>query len=435
MLDLLAAPVTHTTVGAHDDPSLLLGVDEARERILTAFAPLPTVRVPLLDALGMVLAVDAIAGGAVPRFANAAMDGFAVRAADTAGAGPARPATLAVVGEAAAGRAMAAVVGPGQAVRIMTGAPVPTGADAVVRFEETDEATGESGGGRTGRIIRVLRPVVPGQNVRPVGEDFPAGATVLAAGSRVRPAGLGLLATLNRTHATVHRRPTVAVLATGDEVVDPGDDLGPGQIRNSNSALVAGLVRRCGGEPRVLGVARDDADHLREKLREALAADLIVTTGGVSVGDYDLVKRVLRQEGRIELWQVRIKLGKPLAFGWIGETPLLGLPGNPVAAAVAFEQFARPAIGRMLGRRDLSLPSVPARLVGRIENRGGRRHFARVRVEWAGNGYVATPAGAQGAGILSTLARANALLVVPEEMREAVDGDVLVAQMLDWDVA
>ena len=182
-------------------------------------------------------------------------------------------------------------------------------------------------------------------------------------------------------------------------------------------------------------MARDDADHLRARLAAARGADLIVTTGGVSVGDYDLVKQVLRQEGRIDLWQVRIKPGKPFAFGWLGEPPLLGLPGNPVAAAVAFEQFARPAIGRMLGRRDLAIPTVPARLRGRIENRGRRRHFARVHVGWEGDGYAATPAGAQGAGILSTLARANALLVIPEAVSVADEGSVLPAQMLDWDLA
>ncbi|HEU0116344.1 MAG TPA: molybdopterin molybdotransferase MoeA, partial [Thermomicrobiales bacterium] len=195
------------------------------------------------------------------------------------------------------------------------------------------------------------------------------------------------------------------------------------------------MIERCGGEPLRLGVARDDAELLRRKLGEARSADLIVTTGGVSVGDYDLVKHVLRREGRIALWQVRIKPGKPLAFGWIGDRPLLGLPGNPVAAAVAFEQFARPAIGKMLGRHTLTPTTIAARLDGRIENRGGRRHYARVQVSWTDAGYVATPAGRQGAGVLSTLARADGLMVVPEDLPVAEPGVVLPVQMLDWDMA
>ena len=419
-----------------DGVGSMIDVDEARERILRAFAPLPMIRVPLDGALGMTLAVDVIAGMSVPTFANAAMDGFALRSADTLQATPHNPVRLRVVGEAAAGTVPDVEVGPGEAVRIMTGAPVPAGADAVVRFEETDEThPAPLEQGRPGGLIGIRKSARPGENVRPIGEDFHAGETLLAAGARLRPVELGLLATLNRTNVTVHRRPRVAILATGDEVVDPGQELAPGQIRNSNSVTVAALVRRCGGDPILLGIARDSAEHLQAKLAEARGADLILTTGGVSVGDYDLVKRVLQQEGRIELWQVRIKPGKPLAFGWLGTTPLLGLPGNPVAAVVAFEQFSRPAIGRMLGQRDLTIPTMPARLHGSIDNRGGRRHYVRVTVEWAESGYVATPAGAQGAGVLSTLTRANGLMVVPEDVPRVEDGWVLPVQMVDWESA
>lgn len=418
-----------------DDAATMLDVDEARARILDAVAPLPSVRVPLDEALGLTLTVDVIAGADLPPFANAAMDGFAVRAADTLGADVGAGILLRVVGEAPAGAPPTAEVGLGQAVRIMTGAPMPRGADAVVRFEDTDEVGPTSvGQGQPGGRIGILKPARVGANIRPAGEDVRRGDTVLLAGTRLRPAEIGLLASLNRLTATVHRRPRVAVLATGDEVVDPGDALGPGQIRNSNGPMLAAMVRRCGGEVVSLGVARDSEADLRAKLHRAAGADLLITAGGVSVGDYDLVKQVLRREGRIDLWQVRIKPGKPLAFGRIGDTPLLGLPGNPVAAAVAFEQFARPALAKMVGRRDVGIPTVPARLTDRVENRGGRRHYARVRVVLGADGYVARLAGPQGAGILSALAGANGLMVIPEEVAVAEPGASFPVQMLDWEI-
>lgn len=411
----------------------MIDVDEASQRILDAFRPLPMERRSLGDALGLILAVDVIAGSHVPAFPNAAMDGFAVRAADTASATPLQPILLRVVAEAAAGYLSAATVGPGTAVRIMTGAPIPDGADAVVRFEETDEGDGTVRRG-VGAFVAIRHATRAGEHVRPVGEDIQAGATVLSAGTRVRPAEIGVLAALNRTQVTVHRRPRVGILTTGDEIVDPGEPLGPGQIRNSNAPMLAAMVTRVGGTPISLGIARDRADDLRDLLAKAVGLDLLLTTGGVSVGDYDLVKHVLRREGRIDIWQVCIKPGKPLAFGWIGDTPLLGLPGNPVAAAVAFEQFARPAMRRMLGDPNLTIPTVTARLAERIENRGGRRHFVRVAVRATPDGYQAHVAGGQGSSVLSTLANANGLLVIPEDVPVAESGTCFPVQMLDWDL-
>jgi molybdopterin molybdotransferase len=427
LVDLSALPQQHLCA------QHMIGIDEARQRVLAAFAPLSLTRVPLADALGHVLAVDVIAELNVPAFANAAMDGFAVRAIDTTPATRDRAVALRVIAEAAAGHECPAQVTSGTAVRIMTGAPVPPGADAVVRFEETEEGFGKPRR-VPGEAVAIHATVQPGENVRPVGEDVHAGETVLVAGTRVRPAEIGVLATLNQTHATVHRRPRVGVLATGDEVVDAGDPLGPGQIRNSNAPMIAALVRRCGGDALPLGTARDADEDLRGRLKQAEGLDLLLTTGGVSVGDYDLVKQVLCAEGRIDLWEVRMKPGKPLAFGCFGGTPLLGLPGNPVAAAVAFEQFARPAIRTMLGDRCLEIPTVMARLSGRVENRGGRRHYVRVVVQPSPEGYVAHVAGAQGAGVLSTLAKANGLLVIPEDLPVAEAGTILPAQMLDWDL-
>jgi molybdopterin molybdotransferase len=408
----------------------MLGVDEARERILDAFAPLPAGSWPLVEALGRVLAVDVYAQADLPPFANAAMDGFAVRSADTTGAAREAPVRLAVVGQAAAGFPPDATVGAGTAVRIMTGAPLPTGADAVVRFEETDEA--ERLGPRT-REVEIRRAARPDEYVRLPGEDVRAGAIVLRAGARLRPPEIGLLAALGRAQVTVHRRPKVGVIATGDELCPLGETPRPSQIPDSNGPMIAAYVAACGGEPVPLGIARDEPDDLRARLAAAGDVDLLLTTGGVSVGDFDIVKDVLREDGRIELWRVRLKPGKPLAFGRIGGRPLLGLPGNPVAAAVAFVLFAQPAILRLLGRArtDLDLPTVEARLLDRIENRGGRRHYARVRVRPGAAGWEARLAGPPGAGAISSLAAANGLLVIPEETAVAEPGEVYPVLMLD----
>ncbi|MEA2598531.1 MAG: molybdopterin molybdotransferase [Thermomicrobiales bacterium] len=413
----------------------MVGVDEALERILAAVSPLDSIQVPILDALDLILAEDVVAGDDIPPFRNSAMDGYAVRAADTVGADAARPTSLRVIGQAAAGGIPTVSVTEGTAIRIMTGAPLPGGADAVVRFEETCEtSSGQDNEGRGIDRVAIGRPARPGENVRPAGEDVGKGETPLRAGMRLRPPEIGLLAALGRTSVAVHRRPRVAILSTGDEVADVGASLQPGQIHDSNSSLLAAMTTRFGGDPVLLGIARDSIGDLRARLESAHQTDFIVTSGGVSLGDYDVVKEVLQAEGEIAIWQVRMKPGKPLAFGRIGGTPLLGLPGNPVAAAVSFEQFGRPAILKMLGRRNLAIPTVEATLLDRVENRGRRRHFVRVIVEGSrGDGYSARIAGDQGAGILTSLTRANGLLVVPEHMDVAEPGMRLPVQMTDWD--
>ncbi len=415
-----------------EDIDRMLGVDDARERILAAVSPLEPGDIPLLDALGLVLAADVVSTVNIPPFRNSAMDGYAVRAQDTSGARIDQPVQLTVIGELAAGYPPEVTVGAGQAVRIMTGAAMPDGADAVVRFEETDEG-GTQGTGRAGRTVLIRCEAKPWDNVRAAGEDVHAGTTVLQAGTVLRPGEIGVLASLNQAFVRAHRRPRVGILSTGDEVIGLGPELRPGQIRDANSYTLAAMVKRYGGEPVVLGVARDTVEDLRAKLATARGVDLLVTSGGVSLGDYDMVKQVLQAEGEIGLWQVRIKPGKPLAFGRIGDTPLIGLPGNPVAAFVAFEQFGRPVILKMLGRTNWQPPTVKARLLTDQENRGRRRHFVRGILKRREDEYVVEPSGSQGSAVLTSVARANCLIVVPESWEYAEAGAIVDVQLLDTD--
>jgi molybdopterin molybdotransferase len=416
-----------------EDVDRMLGVDEARERILDAVSPLEPGDIPLLDALGLVLASDVVSTVNIPPFRNSAMDGYAVRSLDTSGASSSQPAQLTVIAELAAGYPSEVTVESGQAVRIMTGAAMPDGADAVVRFEETDEIGPEAS--RDRRAVQIHIEAKPGENVREAGEDVRAGTTVLKAGTVLRPAEIGVLASINQSRVRAHRRPRVGILSTGDEVIGLGPELRPGQIRDANSYTLAAMVKHYGGEPVVLGVARDTIEDLRTKLSATRGVDLLVTSGGVSLGDYDMVKQVLQAEGEIGLWQVRIKPGKPLAFGRIGTTPLLGLPGNPVAAFVAFEQFGRPALLKMLGRTDWQPLTVKARLLTDQENRGQRRHFVRGILERRGDTYVVGPSGSQGSAVLSSVARANCLIVVPESWEYAEAGSIVDVQLLDTDWA
>jgi molybdopterin molybdotransferase len=429
-------PETPLSERPWEDVEQMVDVDQAREIVLAAFTPLHVVDLPIRDALGFVIARDVIAAEPIPPFINSAMDGYAVRAADTQDASHNSPIRLHVVGNLAAGSVTDRLVAPGTAIRIMTGAALPSGADAVVRFEETDEpAHRPVKAGKLPTHVCIHHPAKQMDNVRPAGEDIAIGTTVVAKGTRLRPAEIGILASLNQELVSVHRRPRVGILSTGNEVVDLGPALQPGQIRNSNSYTLAAMATKYGGEPVLLGVTRDTVDEISQGLSKDLKLDMIVTSGGVSLGDYDMVKDVLRAQGEIAIWQVRMKPGKPLAFGHLGQTPLLGLPGNPVAAAVSFVQFGRSAIFKMLGRRDLDIPIVEATLTERIDNRGHRRHYVRARVEGDfAKGHTVRTAGEQGAGVLSSLARANGLLIIPEELEVAEPGMRLQVQMIDWDL-
>ena len=415
-------------------PSDMISVEEARARILEQFAPLEAVATPVLETLGQVLAGDVRGGFDVPPLANTSMDGYAVRAADTAGATPDEPRRLRVAGYLPAGSVYAGAVGPGEAVRIMTGAPLPDGADAIVPFEETDEeeqtARWEDGPRDEVRIDVAARPRA---NVRPAGEDVRAGELVLPAGTILGPAQIGMLASLGLATVEVVRRPRVAVLSTGDELVRPGEPLRPGAIYDANAFSLASMVREMGAEPRVLEIAGDTVEQLTARVHEGLAdADLLVTSAGVSRGDFDVVTDVLAREGEVGFWTVRMRPGKPLAFGTfrVGEgasarvVPHLGLPGNPVSAMMTFELFGRAAVFTMLGKPQAwERERVRAVSSERIARPDPRRFYARAVVERREGRYHARLTGPQGSGVLTSMALANGIVVVPEEVAVIEPGD------------
>ncbi len=414
----------------------MISVEEALERILGYIQQLEPEEKPLLQALGQVLAEDVVSDVTIPPLDNTAMDGYAVRAADVEGAGPEAPVRLRVVGELAAGYVFEGEVGPGTAVRIMTGAPVPRGADAIVRFEETDEPGQRQFGSFAKPVaeVSVRKAVRPGANIRRAGEDVVKDARVLAKGTLLEPANLGSLASLGRSTVSVIRRPVVAVLSTGDELVPVGQPLPPGRIYDSNSYSVSALVIANGGIPKPLGIAEDTVESLTAKLREGLEADMLITSAGVSRGDYDVVKDVLAKEGEVDFWTVRMKPGKPLAFGAFaaGErrVPHIGLPGNPVSSMVTFELFGRPAVFKMMGRSDWERPRLRAICENRIVNTDGRRIFARAIVSQRDGRYYASLTGPQGSGILTSMALANALTVIPEDLDVVEPGDEITVIML-----
>ena len=414
----------------------MLSVEEAYGRIMASFGPLEPVEMALLDALGHVLAVDISSPLDLPPVANSGMDGYAVRWEDIRGASAESPRPLKVVGLAAAGHLSSQSVTPGTAVRIMTGAAVPGGADTVVPFEETDEVQRKERG-QPLEEVAMLADLPLGCNVRPAGEDVTRGQLVLETGTVLRSAEVGVMASLGMERVSVIRSPVVSILATGDELVATGGPLAGGQIYDSNSSSVAALVLACGGVPRHLGIAGDNLEDLNQKLEAAAGSDLVITSAGVSKGDYDIVKDVLTQKGEMNFWSVRMRPAKPLAFGHLRSEggkpiPLLGLPGNPVSAMVAFEMFARPAIRAMLGLGRLPRPTVEGVLTGAIYNADGRRVYARVEVKRRNGTYYASPAGPQGSNILTSMSRANGLAVCPENLSWKKAGERVQIIMLDW---
>lgn len=433
-------------------PADMISVEDARARILERFAPTPAEATPLLDALGLVLAEDVRAAFDIPPLANTGMDGYAVRAADTQGATYDTPKTLEVIGYLPAGSVYDGAVAEGQAVRIMTGAPIPTGADAVVPFEETDEydwTTRESARNpgswqdnpRT--EVRIDVAAAEGANIRPAGEDVRTDELVLRRGTVIGPAQVGVLASLGLDRVAMHRRPVVAILSTGDELLRPGEPPAPGKIYDANAFGLAAAVTALGATPLVLDVARDTVEALTAPIREGLAtADLLITSAGVSRGDFDVVKTVLAAEGEIGFWTVRMKPGKPLAFGTLRgdddrEVPHLGLPGNPVSAMMTFELFGRAAIFKMLGKLEAhptawERPTVRATALDRIANTDGRRFYARCIATQTPDGeWQVRLTGPQGSGVLTSMSLANAYAICPEDVPAIEAGDTCEVMLVD----
>ncbi|SMF69909.1 molybdopterin molybdochelatase [Tistlia consotensis] len=401
----------------------MISVEEALQRILAGFQPLPAEVLPIGEAFGRVLAEPLVARATQPPAAVSAMDGYAVRAADVA----AVPCELEVVGHVPAGSSHDGRLQPGQAVRIFTGAPLPEGADSIVIQEDTEALDGR---------VRVLESVRQGNYVRPAGLDFRAGEVGLEAGRRLTARDVGLAAAMDRPWLSVRRRPRVAILATGDEVVMPGEPRGPNQIVSSNGLSLSAAVRACGGEPLLLAIARDDAASLQALAGEARGADLLVTTGGASVGEHDLVRQALGERGlELDFWQIAMRPGKPLMFGRIQGTPLLGLPGNPVSTVVCATLFLRPVLERLQGLERPPHRLLPARLGVPLKQNDRRQDYLRSRLERQPDGtVVASPFPRQDSSMLAVLSQAEGLVVRAPHAPPAAAGDPIAYLPLDGDL-
>lgn len=400
----------------------LAPLDRYRTQVLTRIHALDPIELGLLEAHGCVLAEDVAAPAAIPAFASSAMDGYAVADEDRLAGSSA-----VVVGESAAGSPASAPVAPGRAVRIMTGAVVPAGTGAVVPVEHVHE---------DGDRVTLTRDVPTGAHVRPAGEDTAAGAVVLPAGTKLGAAQVAMLAAVGRRRVQVHPRPRVVVLSTGDELVDPGGELGPGQVHDSNSYLLTALVRETGALAFRHPIVRDDRSALRDALEGALVqGDLLLTSGGVSAGRYDLVKEVLAELGDVRFTRVGMQPGMPQAFGFLGRdpataVPCFGLPGNPVSAFVGFEVFTRPAIRRLQGRTDLNRPRVTAHLDEPVRSPEDKVSFLRVTLRRDGTTWRARPTGPQGSGLLHSVVAAHGLAEVPADRTDVAAGEPLVVHLL-----
>ncbi len=401
----------------------MISVEDALNQILEVIVPLGREKVSILDSIGRVIGEDIYANRNIPPKDNSAMDGYAVRWEDTRGASISRPVILKVIEDIPAGTIPRKNIASGESSRIMTGAPIPDGANAIVRVEDTE---------KDGQRVKVFVKAKEGQDIRHAGEDVTEGELVISQGDVIRPAEIGMLAALGRSFVSVYQRPLIAVVATGDELVDIDENPTSWQIISSNSYSIAAQIIDCGAISLQIGIAKDNRDDLVSKFTAALRADIIVSSGGVSVGDYDLVKDVMNEVGNeMKFWQVAMRPGKPLAFGSMGGIPVFGLPGNPVSSMVSFEQFVRPSILKMMGHKNLIRRIVKATLKDDITKKKGARHFIRARVNYENGRYFASTTGEQGSGILKSMVMANGLIILPEYATSVKKGEEVSIQLID----
>lgn len=397
-------------------------VEEALKIVLDSIKVLGTERIPMQDSYGRVLAEDIHSGIYLPPWDNSAMDGYAVRWEDIKEASKDRPANLRIVGDVRAGVMPDKPVRQREAIRIMTGAPVPDGADTVVRVEDTKYE---------GDVVTIFRSGKKGENIRKRGENVKKGDSVLEKGTLIGPGQLGSMAMVGKPVVTVYRRPSVMVMSTGDELADMDEALTENKIPNSNSYAVASQVLDAGGVPHNLGIARDNKESLREKIGQGLAGDMLIVSGGVSVGQYDFVKDILKEYGiDMKFWTVGIRPGHPIAFGTVGDRPVFGLPGNPVSTMVTFEVFARPALLKMGGHTSIFRPVVDAVVEEEFHDRPGRTHYVRSIVRYENGKYYARSTGTQGSGVLMSMAYANCFMVLPPDKDKVLPGETVKVQLL-----
>jgi molybdopterin molybdotransferase len=401
----------------------MIPVEKAIELILKEIELLGLEKIDILSSLGRVAAENIYSNRDIPSFDNSAMDGYAVRFMDIQSASNDNVSVLNVIEDLPAGYTPNRAVNKGEAVRIMTGAPVPQGADTVVMVEDTE---------KEGDTVKIFRETKQGRNIRRAGEDVKAGELVISRGTPVRPAEIGMMASVGRSFVSVYQVPRVAILSTGDELVDVDGRLNGGKIISSNSYTLISQVKECIAVPIYLGIARDTKEEIKKKLKEGTHADIIISSGGVSVGDYDLVKDVLKEIGAdIRFWKVAMRPGQPLAFGVIAGKPIFGLPGNPVSSMVSFEQFIRPSILKMSGFKHIFRPVIDAVLKEDIYQKPGRKRFLRSIVSLEDGKYYVRLTGEQGSGILMSMVRSNGLTIIPEDGAGFKAGEKVRVQLLD----
>jgi len=411
-------------------PKTLLTVDDALALVLGSFQPLGSDAINLDECLNRVLAEEVIAATDLTPFPSSSMDGYAVRSADIADASRETPIRLQVFGEIVAGGEELQAMGPGQAVRIMTGAPLAAGADAIVPIELTTQP-GPMTGTSLPEYIDVVEKVVGGAYIRKKGQDVRAGSKVFELGHHIRPQDIGMLAALGIAEPRIYHRPRVAILSIGDELLDASEELVPGKIRDANGRALMASIRNTGGIALQMGIAPDDPQKLAERLDRAVAedADLIITSGGVSMGAYDFARTVVEAHGHLNFWRVKMRPGKPLAFGAYREVPIMALPGNPVSALVTYEVFVRPALNRLAGMIEVHRMRVLARSEEDIES-DGRQSYLRAKIRWQGGEFRVRLTGSQDSGVLMSLVAAEALIVVPEGTKHLPAGEEVEAWLL-----